>query len=107
MIEEMLFDKKKECPLCGAFPLYVQRTLSSHCQTLTDVDLVLYPLQSDFTVLVLLPRVLLFTLSISLNKFLLLQIPGTKHLTYLVIVDFTFKTCINVPVLHVYIKNSL
>ena len=44
--------------------------------------------------LALLPGVLLFTLSISLNKFLLVEIPGTKHLTYLVIVDFTFKTCI-------------
>ena len=36
---------------------------------------------------------LLLTLSISLNKSLLVEIPGTKHLTYLVIVDFTFKTC--------------
>ena len=37
---------------------------------------------------------LLLTLSISLNKFLLVKMAGTKHLTYLVIVDFTFKTCI-------------
>ena len=43
--------------------------------------------------LVLLPGALLFTLSISLNKFLLVEIPGMKHLTYLVIVDFTFETC--------------
>ena len=43
---------------------------------------------------VLLPGALLFRLSISLNKFLLVEIPGKKHLTYLVIVDFTFKTCI-------------
>ena len=41
--------------------------------------------------LLLLPGVLLFTLSISLNKFLLVEIPGMKHLMYLVIVDFTFK----------------
>ena len=44
--------------------------------------------------LVLLSGALLFTLSISLIKFLLVEIPGTKYLTYLVIVDFTFKTCI-------------
>ena len=44
--------------------------------------------------LVLLRGALLFTLSISLIKFLLVECPGTKHLTYLVIVDFTFKTCI-------------
>ena len=42
----------------------------------------------------LLPGALLFTLSISLNKFLLVEILGTKHLIYLVIVDFNFKTCI-------------
>ena len=42
----------------------------------------------------LLPGALLFTLSISLNKYSLVEIPGTKHLTYLVIVDFTFQTCI-------------
>ena len=44
--------------------------------------------------LVLLTGALLFTLSISLNKFLLVEIPRTKYLTYIVIVDFTFKTCI-------------
>ena len=49
---------------------------------------------SIFSKLVLLLGALLFTLSISLNKFLLVEITGTKHLTYLVIVDFTFKTCI-------------
>ena len=45
--------------------------------------------------LVLLPGALLFTLSISLNKFLLVEIPGTKHLTHRVIVYFTFKICIS------------
>ena len=35
--------------------------------------------------LVLLPGKLLFTLSISLNKFLLVEIPGTKYVTYLMI----------------------
>ena len=44
--------------------------------------------------LVLLPGALLFTLSISLTKVLLVEISGTKHLTYLVTVDFTFKRCI-------------
>ena len=44
--------------------------------------------------LVLLPWTLMFTLSISLNKFLLVEIQGMKQLTYLVIMDFTFKTCI-------------
>ena len=44
--------------------------------------------------LVLLPGALLFTLSISLSKFLLAEIPVTKHLTYMVIVELTFKTCI-------------
>ena len=53
--------------------------------------------------LVLLPRALLFALSISLNKFLLVEIPGTKYLTYLVIVDFTFKTCICAWYIYVYI----
>ena len=49
---------------------------------------------SIFSKLVLLTWALLFTLSVSLNKFLLVEIPGTKHLTYLVIVDSTFKTCL-------------
>ena len=53
-----------------------------------------YHLTSICSKLVLLPEALLFTLSISLNKFLLAGIPGTIHLTYLVIVDFTFKACI-------------
>ena len=47
---------------------------------------------SIFSKLVLLPEALLFTLSVSLNKFFLVEIPGTKQLTYLVIVAFTFKT---------------
>ena len=37
---------------------------------------------------------LLFTLSIYLNKFFLVEIPGTKQLTYLLIVAFNFKTCL-------------
>ena len=41
--------------------------------------------------LVLLPGTLLLTLSISWNKFLLVEIPGTKHLTFLVVVDFLLK----------------
>ena len=49
---------------------------------------------SIFSKLVLLPEALLFTFSISLNKFLLVGIPGMKHLTYVVIVDFILKTCI-------------
>ena len=44
--------------------------------------------------LVLLPWTLMLTLSISLNRFLLVEIQGMKQLTYLVIMDFTFKTCI-------------
>ena len=40
------------------------------------------------------PGALLFTLSIYLIRLLLVEIPGTKHLTYLLILDFTFKTCI-------------
>ena len=44
--------------------------------------------------LMLSPGALLFTLSIYLIRLLLVEIPGTKHLTYLLILDFTFKTCI-------------
>ena len=52
--------------------------------------------RSIYSKLVILLGALLFTLSISFNKSMLLEIPGTKHLTYLVIVDFTFKTFIRV-----------
>ena len=47
-------------------------------------------------------RSILFALSIPINKFLLVEIPGTKHLMYLAIVDFTFKTCMCVW----YLKNA-
>ena len=50
--------------------------------------------------LVLLPGAFLFTLSVSLNKFLLVEIPGTKQLTYPVLVIILLK---HVYVVDIYI----
>ena len=41
--------------------------------------------------MVLLPGAFLFTLSVSLRKFLMGEIPGTSHLPYLVILNYTIK----------------
>ena len=49
----------------------------------------------------LLKGAILFTFSISLNKFLLVEIPGTKHLTQLVIEDI--YTCVYVLDIYIYI----
>ena len=48
----------------------------------------------------------MFTLPISLNKFLLVEIPGTKKLTYLVVVDFTFRTDICACYIYIYRKSG-
>ena len=50
--------------------------------------------------LVVLPGAFLFTLSVSLNKFLLVEIPGTKQLTYPLLVVLLLK---HVYVVDIYI----
>ena len=55
---------------------------------------------SIYSKLMLLAGAFLFTLSIFLDKFLLVEIPGTKHLMYLVIADLLLK---RLYVLDVYI----
>ena len=78
--------------------LYNERLNFSFCKYISSHPTSIYS-KVEF-----LPGALMFTLSISLNKFLIVEVPGTKHLTYLVIVDFTFKTFLCALYIYIYIK---